>query len=175
MQRLRQPSPSTLEQPSKVTTAPSVWSLSLEELVTTGNSTASQCDRRLTFMEDKIVPHAWQRKIPYIIHVTGKTRCLSHTFMVNLNKWKLENHSFYFHDEDAMDRLLNENWPEFPQLKMMQNCMVSGAAKADLWRYLVLYRYGGIYTGKFILDHFDLTIHASKWNYNSSMVLIVFM
>ena len=148
VQQLRQQSSSTLEPPSKVTTAPSVWSLSLEELVATSNSTASQCDHRLTFMEDKIVPNVWQRKIPRVVHVTGKTRCLSQPFLANLNKWKLENHSFYFHDEDAMDRLLNEEWPEFPQLKMIQNCMISGAAKSDLWRYLLLYRYGGIYTGK---------------------------
>lgn len=45
-----------------------------------------------------------------------------------------------------MDRLLQESWPEFPQLQHMQHCLISGAAKADLWRYLILYKYGGIYT-----------------------------
>lgn len=37
-------------------------------------------------------------------------------------------------------------WPEFPQLQLMQKCTVSGAAKADIWRLLVLWEYGGIYT-----------------------------
>ena len=45
-----------------------------------------------------------------------------------------------------MDRLLQRHWPEFPQLQLMQSCILSGAAKADLWRLLVLWEYGGIYT-----------------------------
>ena len=45
-----------------------------------------------------------------------------------------------------MDRLLQRHWPEFPQLQLMQSCILSGAAKADIWRLLVLWEYGGIYT-----------------------------
>ena len=35
---------------------------------------------------------------------------------------------------------------QFPHLQMVMRCLVSGAAKADLWRALVLWEYGGIYT-----------------------------
>ena len=88
--------------------------------------------------------------IPKIVHVTSKSRCLTKPFYDNVLKWKqlLPDHRLYFHDDAAVDRLLNLHWPEFPELqKMYKNCLsVSGAAKADLWRYLVLYKYGGIFT-----------------------------
>jgi mannosyltransferase OCH1-like enzyme len=67
-------------------------------------------------------------------------------FMENINLWRFQNYFFYFHDDAAMDRLLHKYWPEFPHLPLLQRCMVSGAAKADLWRLLVLWEYGGIYT-----------------------------
>jgi mannosyltransferase OCH1-like enzyme len=67
-------------------------------------------------------------------------------FLKNLDKWRFPGYGFYFHDEAAMDRLLDKYWPEFPQLQWLQHCMISGAAKADLWRLLVLWEYGGIYT-----------------------------
>lgn len=139
--RSKQESPKT---PSQRLT--SIWDVHIEELVNKGNYTAADCDPRLTYMDDVVVSSAWNRRIPMVVHVTGKTRCLSQPFLENLQRWKLKSHSFYFHDDDAVDQLLQAHyWPEFPQLQNMQHCMVSGAAKADLWRYLVLYRYGGIY------------------------------
>ena len=123
------------------------WDLDIDELVQTSNYTASDCDPRLVYMNDTILASAWSRKIPKVVHITGFTRCLSRPFYDNIQQWRLHAHAFYFHDEAAVDRLLQqEYWPEFPQLANLQHCMVSGAAKADLWRYLILYRYGGIYT-----------------------------
>jgi mannosyltransferase OCH1-like enzyme len=88
-----------------------------------------------------------QRKIPRIIHTTSKSRCMPPAFRDNLRPWQnLTNHSFFFHDDDAVDRLLRQDWPEFPQILKALKCTISGAAKADLWRALVLWEYGGIYT-----------------------------
>ena len=88
-----------------------------------------------------------RRKIPNMVHVTSKTRCMTPPFRDNLDKWRFPGYGFYFHDEVAMDRLLAKYWPEFPHLQwIQQHCMISGAAKADLWRLLVLWEYGGIYT-----------------------------
>jgi hypothetical protein len=129
-------------------TKTSVWSLSLEDLVKTSKATPDQCNHNLMFMDDFVSKHDGSTtQIPQVIHVTGKTRCLPKVIHENLLTWKnIQNHSFYFHDDAAVDRLLQSDWPEFPQLQTLQHCMISGAAKADLWRYLVLYRYGGIYT-----------------------------
>jgi hypothetical protein len=88
-----------------------------------------------------------QRKIPRIVHTTSKSRCMPSAFIDNLRPWQnLTDHSFFFHDDDAVDRLLQLDWPEFPQLRKALKCSISGAAKADLWRALVLWEYGGIYT-----------------------------
>jgi Glycosyltransferase sugar-binding region containing DXD motif len=88
-----------------------------------------------------------RRKIPNMVHVTSKTRCMTPPFRDNLDKWRFPGYGFYVHDEDAMDRLLAKYWPEFPHLQwIQQHCMITGAAKADLWRLLVLWEYGGIYT-----------------------------
>jgi Glycosyltransferase sugar-binding region containing DXD motif len=137
--------PSTVSVKSSTTKHHSIWDISIDDLVSTSNYTAADCDPRLRYMDDVIEPASWDRMIPKVVHTTGKTRCLSQPFMDNLQQWKLQGHSFFFHDDNAVDKLLQEFWPEFPQLQSMQHCMVSGAAKADLWRYLVLYRYGGIY------------------------------
>jgi hypothetical protein len=38
------------------------------------------------------------------------------------------------------------DFPEFPHLRQIaENCLLSGTVKADLWRYLVLWQYGGVY------------------------------
>jgi mannosyltransferase OCH1-like enzyme len=65
-----------------------------------------------------------------------------------IDQWRFDGYSLYFHDDVAVDRLLAKYWPEFPQLQLMQQCSISGAAKADIWRLLVLWEYGGIYTGE---------------------------
>lgn len=43
----------------------------------------------------------------------------------NMEKWKkaLPYHSYYFHDDAAVDRLLDMPWDEFPQLKSMMRCV----------------------------------------------------
>jgi mannosyltransferase OCH1-like enzyme len=88
-----------------------------------------------------------RRKIPRIVHTTSKSRCMPSPFLDNLSLWQnFTNHSFFFHDDDAVDILLHQDWPEFPQLSKAMQCSISGAAKADVWRALVLWEYGGIYT-----------------------------
>jgi len=72
------------------------------------------------------------------------------------------------HDDIAIQRLLNSRaWSEFPLLKEFLPCLSSGAMKADYWRYLVTWAYGGLYTdidnapgrnfnnGTLITDHDD--------------------
>jgi hypothetical protein len=61
-------------------------------------------------------------------------------FAKNLDKWRLDGYSFFMHDDAAMDQLLYRYWSEFPNLRQVQKCLTyGGAAKADLWRTLVLY------------------------------------
>ena len=88
------------------------------------------------------------RQIPQMIHVSMKSRCLPPDMAYGVQKWKdaLPDHSFYFHDDEAVDRLLQSECPEFPGLLDLMKCVRKGAMKIDVWRLLVLHRYGGIYT-----------------------------
>ena len=84
--------------------------------------------------------------IPRIVHVTSRSRCMTKEFHDNVDKWRFPGYSLLFHNDQAVDSLINRHWPEFPELQKAAHCLLSGAGKADLWRALVLYEYGGIYT-----------------------------
>jgi mannosyltransferase OCH1-like enzyme len=77
-----------------------------------------------------------------------KSRCLPRDLFEILQKWKqrLPNYSIFFHDDDAVDRLLQQSWSQFPSLNRILKCVLKGAMKIDVWRILVLYKYGGVYT-----------------------------
>jgi hypothetical protein len=86
------------------------------------------------------------RKIPQIVHQTSNTRCLARNFYKAAFKWRIGRWSYYMHDDDAVDRFLQLDFPEFPHLKVIANdCLTSKTAKTFLWRYLVLWAYGGVF------------------------------
>jgi hypothetical protein len=117
------------------------------------NSAANvECPIPLVPLYDRIVdPSSFgSQKIPRLIHVSWKSRCLSPDMVDMAQRWKdqFPSYSFFFHGDEAVDRLLQHDWPEFPQLAKIMNACVKfgGAIKIDIWRVLVLYKYGGIYS-----------------------------
>ena len=114
------------------------------------------------------------RHIPKIIHITTKSRCLPQPFVDNLQLWKeaLPDHSFLLHNDAAMERLLfQKEWAEFTHLPdILQHCSISAAAKADLWRALVLYEYGGIYTDQ---DNAPRKFDSSSISYQDQAYFVV--
>ena len=112
------------------------------------------CPPPLVPFYDKVLDEAKSengtiRNIPRILHVSMKSRCLPPDLAKSMDLWQeaLPNYSIFFHDDDAVDRLIEQDWPEFPHLQLALNCVKNkGAMKIDVWRILVLYRYGGIYT-----------------------------
>lgn len=88
-----------------------------------------------------------KRRIPRIIHQTSKDRCLVDGFYDATQKWRnLSGYEYVFYDDNAMEKLFQMNFPEFPHLRMVtENCILSGTARADLFRYLILYVAGGLY------------------------------
>uniref|UniRef100_A0A7R9WP57 Uncharacterized protein n=1 Tax=Craspedostauros australis TaxID=1486917 RepID=A0A7R9WP57_9STRA len=127
----------------------------LQELVMTSNFKAEMCPEGTTFINSTFInptsatgePNATlpPRKIPRIVHITARIPCMRPSLDKFMQRWHLEGHSFAFHDEVAVDRLLGKFCPEFPSLQSLQECLAKGARKADLWKYLVLYEYGGIH------------------------------
>ena len=95
-----------------------------------------------------------EQLIPKFIHLSMKTRCISKDMMDIVDIWKNQfpSYNVYFHDDSAVDALFYDSghyWSDiFPQLQqLMTSCVKYGSAmKIDIWRVLILYRYGGIYS-----------------------------
>lgn len=110
-----------------------------------------ECQKGFDTVEDVSLPYestfSGNRKIPRIVHQTSRNRCLTTKVYGAAASWKLGHEwAYYFHDDDAIDRLFQQDWPEFPHLQMILSCIGnSGTLKADIWRYLILWEYGGVY------------------------------
>jgi mannosyltransferase OCH1-like enzyme len=87
------------------------------------------------------------QRIPRIIHQTSKSRCIHREVARETYHWRdLSTYRYYFHDDAAIWRLIDQAWPEFPSLHAALQCVTSMTAVTDVWRLLVLWEYGGIYT-----------------------------
>ena len=137
-------SPSTSTNGDKIIDRPNSIRVPILDLVNTHPET--KCPDGLFLVADSVSKNISKKRIPQTVHVTSRSRCVTREFYDNLQKWKLDGHSFFLHNDGATDRLLQRHWPEFPHLQKVVHCLVSGAAKADLWRALILWEYGGIYT-----------------------------
>jgi mannosyltransferase OCH1-like enzyme len=89
------------------------------------------------------------KRIPNTVHQTSKSRCLYGRFYGLATRWSnLTMYSYYLHDDEAVWRLIHrkDGWPEFPHLSHVIQCANSMTAVSDIWRYLILWEYGGIYS-----------------------------
>jgi mannosyltransferase OCH1-like enzyme len=115
-----------------------------------------ECPERLFPFYDRIINTNEQQEreeqhylIPKSIHLSWKTRCVPQDMMEIIDKWKEQfpSYNIYFHDDVAVNALLNDDsWYDiFPHFKhIMNSCVKFGSAMTiDLWRILILYRYGG--------------------------------
>lgn len=130
-------------------TSEEVTFIPLQEL--TAPSVEIVCPKGLTYLPNKVVGAGrTERRIPMVIHMTSKSRCFPPNFVENIRLWDFSDHDLYIHDDEAVERLFlsQSALSSFPHLSVARQCLRSGAGKADLWRYLVLWEYGGIYTGK---------------------------
>jgi len=120
----------------------------LAELVQSSTAHLQTCPNGSTPILDNIITNGPTRKIPRIIHITSKNRCTTPAVHAVVNQWRFNDHSLYFHDDAAVERLTSHPLSQsvFPLLNETLKCVTNGATKSDLWRYLVLYLYGGIYT-----------------------------
>ena len=84
-------------------------------------------------MIPKVIYQTWYKKdLPYnILKIKEK--------MLSLNK----DYKYLLFDDNDIELFIKENY-DFDTLKAF-NMLNVGAAKADLWRYLILYKNGGVY------------------------------
>jgi Glycosyltransferase sugar-binding region containing DXD motif len=86
--------------------------------------------------------------IPPVLHQTSRSRCVTPEIANATARWKdYGEFAYYLHDDDAVHRLFRGHYDEFPLLRQVveAGCLASGAILSDLWRYVALYKYGGIY------------------------------
>mmetsp|Transcript_20981 Transcript_20981/g.47431 ORF Transcript_20981/g.47431 Transcript_20981/m.47431 type:complete len:471 (+) Transcript_20981:125-1537(+) len=109
------------------------------------------------------------RKIPRVVHFSFNTRCVPNELAESITRWQeaLPDHSVFFHDDEAVQRLIGKTynikndtsqlpsssfalWQSsgyFPELLNNLPCVkFKGAMLIDIWRMLVVWTYGGIYT-----------------------------
>jgi Glycosyltransferase sugar-binding region containing DXD motif len=100
----------------------------------------------MIWIENNERPLDTSKRIPNIIHQTSRARCLYFKFQQLSQPWRdLTTHSYYFHDDAAVWKLIDRHWPEFPNVRHVARCLNSMTAVSDVWRLLVLWQYGGIY------------------------------
>jgi len=112
----------------------------LDELVDSANADKVTCKEGQILVQDTVRDPSllWEggRKIPRIIHVTSLSRCNADIMAKNIDDWRFEGYSLFLHDDPAVKRLH----------KVLACLPNKGAIMADIWRILVLWEYGGIYT-----------------------------
>jgi hypothetical protein len=111
------------------------------------------CEDGLEYIEDSILPPAAasydKTIIPRIIHMTARERCVAADFFPFCEEWSnLPGYSYSFWNDIDVDAFLAIPRPEFPHLQNVLHCLPpeGSVAKADLFRYLLIWDYGGVYT-----------------------------
>ena len=87
---------------------------------------------------------AYDQRIPKIIWQTMKTSVVPKIMKDYSNSWIEQNPEYeyrFFDDNDIHQFIAND----FPEYISVYRKIKHGAVKADFWRYLILYKYGGVY------------------------------
>lgn len=86
------------------------------------------------------------KSIPKMIFVTAKYNIdeLPERFRTNYQEMEKQNpeYTFQYYDDDQIRNFIREH---HPYALNAYDALIPGAYKADLWRMLVLYTYGGVY------------------------------
>jgi len=84
-------------------------------------------------------------KIPKKFFQTWETKNISPDFQTLIDQWKIFNpeYEYCFYDKNDRENFIKDNFEE--RVYNAYCKIIPGAFKADLWRYCVLYKYGGVY------------------------------
>ena len=87
---------------------------------------------------------AYDQQIPKIIWQTMKRNFVPKIMKEYSDSWIEQNpeYEYRFFDDNDVDQFIAK---EFPEYISAYRKIKYGAVKADLWRYLIIYKYGGVY------------------------------
>jgi len=105
--------------------------------------------------------------IPKIIHQTWKTNIIPKKMDFCINSWRKlnEDYEYKFWTDSDIQVFIIEKFPEY--LEIFNKCKL-GIQKADIFRLLVLYYYGGIYAD---ID-FECLVPIKYWNIDKNKINI---
>src|SRR6266487_5699784 len=88
---------------------------------------------------------AYDQRIPKIIWQTMRTNVVPKIMKDYSDSWIEQNpeYEYRFFDDNDIDQFIVK---EFPEYTSAYKKIKHGAVKADLWRYLIIYKYGGVYS-----------------------------
>ena len=100
----------------------------------------------LVKIEDQLVDNNSNNKIPNKVYQTWESRFLGKTHAKSVKKFRNLNPdlSFYLFDKDKRDGYMKSNW----QGKLISDIYfnsIFGPMKSDIFRYCILYEFGGYY------------------------------
>ena len=100
----------------------------------------------LVRLEDRIKKYSIKQRIPTNVYQTWENNLFGKTHSKSINKFRDLNPdlSFYLYDKNKRDDYMRENWKNHMISKIYFNSTL-GPMKADLFRYCILYDYGGYY------------------------------
>jgi mannosyltransferase OCH1-like enzyme len=83
--------------------------------------------------------------IPKVIYQTWKTKEISDDLKNIIDSWKKLNpdYDYFLYDDNDCRNYIKDNFDE--KILSVYNQILPGAFKADLWRYCILYKKGGVY------------------------------
>jgi mannosyltransferase OCH1-like enzyme len=99
------------------------------------------------------------RLIPRLVHQTYFERINPEkypNFSRLVNSWKASGWDYSFYTDDDAARFLTEYFP--PEVREAYDMLVPGAYKADLFRYCVLFIFGGVYSDVDVMLSADLDV-----------------
>ena len=113
------------------------------------------------------------KKIPKVIYQTYKKNKPKNKYMIEFLE-KNTDFKYEFYDDDMCEEFIKNNFDN-RTLTAFQK-LNKGAAKADLWRYCVMYKNGGVYLDLDSSIHINLDEIINKYNnyilYDSSNNLV---
>lgn len=105
------------------------------------------------------------KKIPRNFFQTYKTSLFDYSHAYEIKEFRSlhPTFNFYFYDDDDMENFMSRFWGDHPIYQIFKGVKF-GAAKADIWRYCILYTIGGIYLDIDSKILFNLESLDSDWN-----------
>lgn len=130
-----------------------------------------ECEQGLHYIPNVIPPSSLSEtthdtfKIPRRVFQTSKSKCVVWSVALAIRQWQFQGWEYYLFDDQNLRESLERLAPKNNSImgRVIRNCLVHGTLKADLWRYAILWEYGGIYADIDTRPNLDYANSEEMW------------